>query len=327
MPTKTLCISSMSFSTNESLLVKLKQFLLISKFGEFELKLNTSKRHLTGHELIEFLQEADVAIVGQEKIGASELLELPKLKHISKYGVGLDNLDLTALHNAGITFGFIPGVNRNSVAELALLFLILCFRKLTPLNSELLTGRFNPHYQGIRGSDLHGKTIGIIGLGNCGKRLVELLQPFECKIISNDIRPYPDFESRYNVTPVSLNGLLLEADAISLHIPRSPHTLNLLDAAALQKVKTGCILVNTARGGLIDESSWLKGMQSGQIGPSASDVYAEEPPKNWDLIRHPLFFGTPHIGGGSLDSVQAMGLAAIQGLAHKEDPRNFIQYQ
>jgi D-3-phosphoglycerate dehydrogenase len=177
-------------------------------------------------------------------------------------------------------------------------------------DQELRRGQWNP----LVGRQLTGRTIGIIGCGHVGKELVGLLTPFGCRILANDIRDYAAFYDAHGVEPVSLLHLLRECEIVTLHVPLDATTRGMIGAREIAQMRTGAVLINAARGGLVDEAAVRASLLSGQLAGAAFDVFNQEPPADRALLELPTFLGTPHIGGSSEEAQLAMGRAAIDGL-------------
>jgi D-3-phosphoglycerate dehydrogenase len=161
---------------------------------------------------------------------------------------------------------------------------------------------------------LSTRTVGIIGCGHVGQDLVKLLTPFSCRVLAHDIREYREFYHAHGVTPVSLDQLLAEADVVTLHVPLDASTRGMIGPAQIARMRKGAVLINAARGGLVDEAAWAAALGSGHLAGGAADVYQAEPAASPALLALPTFLGTPHIGGSSEEAQQAMGRAAIEGL-------------
>ena len=166
----------------------------------------------------------------------------------------------------------------------------------------------------ITGSQLTGKTVGIIGCGNIGKDLVRLLQPLNCKIMSYDIKNYAEFFHKFKIKAVSLDELLMRSDVITLHLPLNTTTKNMLDAEKLSLINAGAILLNLSRGGLLDEGYLRRMLLQNQLSGAGLDVLNAEPHTEPGLFDLPNVIITPHIGGSSREAILAMGNAAIAGL-------------
>lgn len=277
---------------------------------------NDTGQQLEGADLIDFLRGHDKAITALERIDDSLLAALPELRVIGKYGVGIDMIDLEAMRRHGKRLGWAGGVNRRSAAELALAFAIVMLRHVVAGNREILAGGWRQ----LMGGLLSGRTVGIIGCGHIGKDLVRLLQPFECTVLVNDIRDYSDFYTEFNLQPVSKEKLLECADVVSLHVPLDDSTRNMLTAERLALMKPSAILINAARGGLVDEAALKAALIEQRLAAAAFDVFAQEPPQDRELLELPNFLATPHIGGSAEEAILAMGQAAIDGLDINEVP-------
>lgn len=282
-------------------------------------KFNDDGISLSSSSLVSFLTGCKKAIIGLEVIDDVVLSQLPDLKTVSKYGVGLDSLDLEALQNRGIKLGWKKGVNSRSVSELVLSLAILLLRKGAEANNEVKNGIWKQRI----GNTLTGKTVGILGCGSIGQDLVSLLAPFRCRINAHDINEYSDFYSAYDVEAVSLIDLLRGSDVVTVHLPLDHSTQHLLCAETLAQIRFGAVLINAARGGIVDELALKKLLITGQISAAAFDVFEIEPPEDSELLSLPNFFITPHIGGSAIEAVLAMGEAAIDGLDNAVDPLSF----
>jgi D-3-phosphoglycerate dehydrogenase len=270
----------------------------------------TSPAVLAGGELINLLRGHERAIVGLEKIDDAVLAQVPELRVISKYGVGLDGLDLDAIAARGVKLAWSGGVNRRSVSELTLAFAIALLHRVPESGATLRAGTWQP----LVGRQLTGRTVGIIGCGFVGKDLVRLLAPFECRVLAHDIRDYPAFYAANRVEPVPLDRLLAEAEIVTLHVPLDASTRGMIGVAELARMRKGAVLINAARGGLVDEAALETALTTGHLAGAACDVFALEPDANAGLLALPTFLGTPHIGGATEEAQLAMGRAAIEGL-------------
>ena len=302
-------VSTLAFSGNKNLVEGLLEVFPDAEF-------NYTGKRMNGESLIEFFQGAEGVIVGLEKITGDLLDKLPDLKIIAKYGVGLDNIDLQACAQRNIKIGWTAGVNRRSVAEMTLGFMLALCRNLFTTSNQLKNGIWNKS----GGSQLSDKTIGIIGLGNIGREVVQLLAPFNCKILANDILEMTEYAERESIEFVSKEILYKESDIITIHTPLTTETDGLFDLNVFLQMKPSAFLINTARGGLIKEADLLEALDKNIISGAALDVYSEEPPLNQKLLSMPSLMCTPHIGGNSVEAVIAMGMAALNHLkAYKKN--------
>jgi D-3-phosphoglycerate dehydrogenase len=307
--TSKVAVCSRSFSNNPVLRAELVASYPNVTFNDEGVKLH-------GDSLVEFLKGHDRAITALEVLDASVLSRLPDLQVVSKYGVGLDMIDLSAMRAHGKRLGWCGGVNRRSVSEMVIAFAIATLRHIPAANRELVAGTWRQHVGGY----LTGRTVGIIGCGHVGKDLVRLLRPFECPILVHDIRDYADFYAAHDIEAVGLESLLARADLVTLHVPLDDSTRGMLDARRLGLLKPTAVLINVARGGLVDESALKNMLQQGKLLGAAFDVFSVEPPQDQELLSLPNFLGTPHIGGSAYEAILAMGRAAIRGLEDNEVP-------
>lgn len=298
-----IAVCSRSFSKNSVLRAD-----LLEKYKN--VTFNDAGEKLFGESLIEFLRGHDKAITGLERIDESVLKALPELQVIGKYGVGLDMIDFTAMRKYKKRLGWIGGVNRRSVSELVISFAVAMLRHIPVIQEEVPSGIWKQYTGGL----LSGRTVGIIGCGFIGKDLVQLLQPWDCNLLANDILDFPEFYKNYGVIPVGIEELLQRSDIITLHVPLDDATRNILSEKRLGLMKQTAILINTARGGLVDEKVLKIMLKEKRIAAAAFDVFAIEPPEDTELLSLPNFLATPHIGGSAEEVILAMGRAAINGL-------------
>ncbi len=296
-------VSTIAFSKN-ILLVE----TLLKHFPDAVI--NYSGKRLYDVDLIDYFADAEAVIVGLEKITPELLDKLPKLKFIAKYGVGLDNIDLDACKNRGIKVGWSGGVNKRSVSEMALGFMLALCRNLFSTSNDLKQLIWNKS----GGIQLSGKTIGIIGLGNIGKELVLLLKPFGCNILVNDIEDVTDFAAANGLQCVDKNTLISLSDIITIHTPLTSATHNLFTIKEFKQMKKTAIIINTARGGIINEIDLKIALKEKIIAGAALDVYETEPTFDKDLLQLPNIICTPHTGGNAAEAVFAMGDSAINHL-------------
>jgi phosphoglycerate dehydrogenase-like enzyme len=304
-----IAVTSRSFSRNTILRDE-----LLAQYPQTTF--NDAGISLRGDELKNFLNGHDAAIIALEPIEEALLDSLPKLKVISKYGVGIDKIDLDALKGRGISLGWERGVNRRSVSELALAFMICSLRHINTSNLEVRSGTWRQHI----GAQLTGKKVGIVGLGSVGKDLVGLLKPFNCQILAHDILEFPNFCAENNVRQTSLQEVLSSSDIVSLHVPLTDLTRDIIGTQEFHMMSEGSILINTARGGLVNETALKEFLMNGHLASAAFDVFAQEPPDDTELLTLPNFIATPHIGGSAIEAILAMGRAAIDQLGSAQIP-------
>lgn len=299
-----------------------KQEILVRELNTLPCRvvLNLEGQRLQGASLKDFLKEADGAIVGLEKIDADLLDACPSLRIVSKFGVGLDNVDLAACKDRGITVGWTPGVNRRSVAEMTVGLIVGLSRNLFSASRRLSTGVWEKN----GGKQLTELCVGIIGLGNVGQELVRLLKPFGCQILANDIADRRRFCGVHHVMPAAKEEIFGIADVVTLHVPLTAETRRMINVESLSLMKKDSFLINTSRGGVVDEAALKWALQQQRIGGAALDVYEEEPPQDLELLQLPQLVCTPHIAGNAREAVLAMGRSAIRHLVEYFGHRQMV---
>ena len=310
---RSVAIASRSFSKHPILRSKVLEIYPDAKFNDKGLS-------LSGDSLVEFLSGHEKAITALEVIDDSILSKLPNLKVIGKYGVGLDMIDLHAMKDRGVKLGWTGGVNKRSVSELVISFSVYLLHRVAFANAEVRNGEW---YQ-VKGRQLSDCTFGIVGCGHIGKDLVKLLKPFGCNILAHDIIDFKEFYQENNITSVGLDELLQKSDVVTLHLPKNDSTNNILNKDRLQMLKKDAILINLARGGLLDEPALKKILSEKNIAGAALDVFSVEPPIDTDFAHLDNVLITPHIGGSTEEAILAMGLAAIDGLKNPKNPLKFL---
>ena len=269
---------------------------------------NDTGRYLTEDELIRFAVEADALLVGRDGITDKVLSALPQLKIIAKYGVGLDNIDPDALTRHSVELGWTAGINRRSVAELTLSFMLGLCHNVFKGGWALKQGQWVKE----GGQLLQGKTVGLIGCGNIGKEVVGLLKPFECRVWIRDILDRSEFCKETGALEKSLEEVLGGADIISLHVPSTEETRYMINATTLSRMRPTAFLINTSRGDVVDQSALKDALMKETIAGAALDVFDQEPPEDAELLACPQLMVTPHIGGNAVEAVEAMARAAFQ---------------
>ena len=292
--------TSPSFSKNRKLQEEIYRYFP-------DAKLNLEGKRFTKEELIQFIGDADGAIVGLEEIDDEVVEACPNLKIVSKYGVGLNNLKFS---NPNIKIGWTGGVNRLSVAELVLGYMLMLARNIYITSNQLKSGTWNKS----GGFQLSGKTIGIIGVGYIGKELIRLLQPFNCEILVYDVIDQTEYYNSVGVKEVDIPTILRNSDFVTLHVPLNKDTKNMISTEEFRTMKKSAYIINSARGGVVDEEALKEALKSGEIAGGAIDVYTTEPPTDTELLNLPNLITTPHIGGNAEEAVLAMGMSAIQHL-------------
>jgi D-3-phosphoglycerate dehydrogenase len=270
---------------------------------------NTTGKPLSEKDLIPLVAGIDGFIAGLDDITSGVIKAAGNLKVISRYGTGVDRVDLKAANKAGIFVTNTPGANSISVAELTIGLAISAARNIPEGNTRTKNGSW-PRFSG---TSLSGKTFGIIGLGSIGKEVAKRLSCFNIKILAYDISFDAGFASRYDIIYADIDRILTSSDFISLHIPVFKDTVNIINRKSLAKMKQGAILINTARGELVDEDALYNSLKSGHLRAAALDAFREEPPDPQNkLLSLPQVTAVPHMGAATDDASNEMTRISIE---------------
>lgn len=278
----------------------------------------------------EALARADMAFVMATPMPRSLLEAAPKLRFIQKLGAGVDRIDSAYCEEAGIGLARLQAGNNIPVAEHTMLLMLAACRNLPWLDAQTRAGAWDKEQVRGRNRQLHGKTVGIVGFGAIGRQVARLLSGFGVTLVYYDpVRASAANEAEYGAEYRDLDALLAEADVVTLHLPLLPQTANLLDASRLDAMKPGAILVNAARGGLVDEAALTERLRSGHIFAAGIDAFSAEPPVGNPLLELPNTIVTPHCAGGTVDnfaSVAERGVANIRRVLAGEaiDPAELV---
>ncbi len=294
-----------------------KVFISTTTFAEYEKKplcllendgiqyeLNPYKRKLTESEIMEIMEEGAYSglIAGTEPLTGKVFEKAPSLKVISRVGVGLDGVDVSAAKEHGIAIYNTPSVLVDSVAELTIGLILCCLRKIASMDRNVRKGVWKKEM----GLLFKGKTLGIIGFGKIGSKVSQIAEAFGVKVVFHDIGPA---ESKF-CKKVSFEELITESDIISIHLSSKEQLISEME---VRKMKDGVILVNTSRGGVIDEDALHKGLLSGKIACAGLDVYKEEP-YSGNLTELDNVVLTPHVGSYAKEARIAMEIEATMNL-------------
>jgi D-3-phosphoglycerate dehydrogenase len=270
---------------------------------------NPTGKPLKSPEVAQLLPGIDGYIAGVDAVDRTALEHADRLKVISRYGVGVDSVDLEAAAERGIVVTNTPGVNSVSVAELTVGLLLSLARQIPEGASALRLG----NYPRLAGVCLEGKTVGIVGLGAIGKELARRLSGFDCRLVAYDPIPDRAFAEVNGVELLTLDELLGLSDFVSLHLPLLPETQGLVNRDFLARMKRGAFLLNTARGEIVEEGALLEALQSGHLRGAALDVFAPEPPSpDNPLLALKQVIATPHLGSQTDSATNRMGWMALQ---------------
>ncbi|EAL9771369.1 3-phosphoglycerate dehydrogenase [Campylobacter lari] len=279
---------------------------LLSENG-FNVRLNNHGRKITSQELADDIKDAEILIAGTEKITEEVLQNAPNLKLISRVGIGLDGIDFELCRKYNIKVVYTPDAPTMAVAELCVGLILDLSRKISFTDVNLKQGVWNRHM----GMLLYGKTIGIIGMGRIGKSLIRLLSSFNVSF--KVCEPNPDFAflKMYNIKLVDKEKLLRESDVISLNLPLKKDTVDYLTLDDLEKMKKSAILINTARGGIVNEQDLFIALRDKIIAGAAVDVFEEEP-YNGKLRELNNVVLTCHMGASTIESRTDMETQAVE---------------
>lgn len=259
-------------------------------------------RHLKEHEMVELVSGCEALIVGIDPV-TDAVLEAGPLRVVAKYGSGLDNIDLEAAGARGVKVEATPGANAPAVAELTVGLMISLARHIGFHDRSARSGGWERRI----GVELAGRHLGVVGYGEVGRRVASMAEALGMKVAACD--PYRE---RAEVELVGLEQLLRRSDVVSLHVPFTEETQNMIDASALAQMKPGGFLVNTARGGIVDEQALAEALTSGHLAGAAVDNFIEQRPTNSPLLRLDSFLASPHAGAATIEAVERTGLAALR---------------
>ena len=275
----------------------------------FDFAVNPIGKRLAKEEVMARLQGYDGVVAGLEPYDAQVLSSLPQLKCISRCGVGVDNVDLIVAKQKGITVLNTPQVVVQPVAEMTLALIFDCLRKITE-HSVAMRQR---QWERLTGSQLAGKTAGVVGLGRIGRRVAELLQRLDVNVIGFDIKPDLDWAEKHGIALKSLDELLAVCDIVTVHVALPAGDRWRLGKEELARMKKGAMIINTARGTFIDENVLVEALKSGHLSAAGLDVYAQEPYAG-PLCDLPNVVLTPHVATLTQESRLAMEIEAVENI-------------
>jgi D-3-phosphoglycerate dehydrogenase len=262
-------------------------------------------------EMISIIGDVDAALVGNDAVTERVIAAAPRLKVVSKHGVGVDNVDVPAATRAGVIVTNTPGANQVAVAEMAIALIMALTRKLAYHDTLVKSGGWSR----IIGTELAGKTVGLVGLGRIGKEVVLRLKGFQVKFLAYDIYQDNTFAAEHGVRFVTLEELLSGSDVVTLHAVLTADTQSFMGEKELALMKPGAYLVNTARGGLVDEQALYRALTENRLAGAGLDVFADEPPTNSPLLQlGDKVLLAPHLGAQTTETVLRMGLMAAENI-------------
>jgi D-3-phosphoglycerate dehydrogenase len=262
---------------------------------------------ITPEQLLTVLPGYDIAVVRSRTKIRQPLIDVcPRLKLVVRGGVGLDTIDVDYARSKGIVVKNTPLASSASVAELAIGYIFMLSRSLYKATASMKAEKWDK--KAFEGEEVAGKTLGIIGLGNIGSETAKRAMLLGMKVIAHE----PTSKGIFGVPFVSLDELLAASDYISLHLPKTRQSTNLIGAEQFARMKTGVRIVNCARGGIINEDALYDALTSGKVAGVALDVFAEEPPTDWKLLKLDNVIGSPHIGASTKEAQARIGAEVAQ---------------
>ena len=249
--------------------------------------------------------QADFLVPGFASVDAAMVDAAPRLRMVQKWGIGIDAIDQSALRRRGIALGIASGCNAGPVAELAVALMLAVYRRIPYVNRVMREGRWPTPEMRETCWQISGKTVGLVGFGHIGRMLARRLAGFDARIVYFDPqRADAAVESKLNASPLALDELLATSDIVSLHLPLNAQTAQLIDAGQIARMKDGAVLINTARGGLVDEAALADALRCGKLRGAGLDAFETEPlPATSPLLALEQVVLTPHAGGGVFDNV------------------------
>lgn len=273
-------------------------------------------RGLSESDLLPRVGDIDAWIVRGATQVTRRLIEAsPRLTWVARAGAGIDNIDAIAAKERGVGVLNVPGANAVAVAELVFGLLLGLFRQIPAADGSLKRGAWEKAR--FKGRELRGKTIGIVGLGQIGRHVAHRAAAFQMTCVGNDPLISAEAIRGAGVEPLSMEELLPRSEILTLHVPLSPATKGMIGAREIAMLPRGAVLVNAARGGLVDEAAAIAALDSGQLSGAVFDVFAEEPPRDSPLPRRADVVATPHIGAATVEAQEAVGEEIVRLLLGK----------
>ena len=276
-----------------------------------EVRLNRRGRALTSAELREELADVDGMIAGLDALDAAAFEAAPRLRAVARYGTGVDRVDVEAARRAGVVVTNTPGANADAVAELAIALMLALARSLPVAERRARAGE----WRAPAGIQLAGRTVGLLGLGRIGGAVAKRARCLGCQVVAHDPAVQTEAARAQGVEPAALDEVVERAQVLSLHVPLTPDTRDLVGRSLLERLPAGVLLVNTARGELVVEEDLLAALESGRVAGAALDTLREEPPDpDHPLLHREDVIVTPHIGGHTAEARAAMARESVAEL-------------
>lgn len=275
-----------------------------------EVILNPVGRILSEEEMTEWIADVDGVVIGVDPLNASVLAAAKNLKAISKYGVGTDNIDLEKARELGIPVTITAGANADAVADYAFALMMACARKVTVIDAKCRQKDWGK----IPTIDIFGKKLGILGLGAVGRGVARRAGGFDMEVLSYDLLRNEDYERSHNIRFAQPDEIFKTCDFISIHLPLTDGTRNMIGDAEFKMMKPTAVFVNTARGGIVDEAALVRALRSGTIYAAGVDAFSSEPPVDDELYRLDNLIMGSHCAASTAGATAAMGRMAAENL-------------
>lgn len=279
----------------------------------FEVIRNPYSEIMTEEQIIEQIKDVDGVIIGVDPLNKNVLQNAKKLKVIAKYGVGIDNIDIDFAKKNNIPVSITLNANADAVADYTFALMLATARKVSQIDRECR----NMQWDKITTIDVNNKTLGLIGLGNIGKKVVARAKGFNMNVLAFDLNKDDKFAKESNVTFVdNIDEIFKYADFISLHLPLNNHTKYIIDNNQFKQMKSTAVIINTARGGLINEEALFKALKENKIWGAGIDVFENEPPDNVELLKLDNIVIGSHASASTVQAIDNMGIMASENLVN-----------
>jgi D-3-phosphoglycerate dehydrogenase len=261
-------------------------------------------------KMIELVKDVDVIVVGLQPVTERVVDAATRLKVIARHGAGVDNVDLKATGERGIPVVNAPGANAHSVADLAIGLMLALARKICLADRNTK----NSDWRNTIGNEIYGKTLGICGLGEIGFKVAERARGFNMNLLAYDVVSNEALAREMGIVYTTKKDILQEADVITLHLPLMKETMGFISEEELLAMKSTAMLINTARGGIVDEKALFRALTEGWIAGAALDVFEQEPSVDHPLFQFDTFIATPHMGGITSEALTRTGMAVARDI-------------
>ncbi len=285
---------------------------VVCRAAPAELELSFASSYDSGHQLA-LVEHAEFLLPGFAPVSDAMLEHASRVRMVQKWGIGYDSIDLQALRRRGIALGITAGANAAPVAELTIALMLAVYRRIPYVNRAIREGRWPTPEMRETCFQIAGKTVGLVGFGNIGRMVAHRLRGFDARIVYFDERPADaTTEADLKASFMPLSELLSRSDIVSLHAPLTPRTERMINASTIAGMKDGAIVINTARGGLVDETALYEALASGKLRGAGLDAFDPEPPaRSHPLLSLDQVVVTPHAGGGVFDNVEHVARHAL----------------